>query len=731
MDTTAKQNRVTKQNLSISQGLVAPKDSLLKVLVILLCLFCALSLSRSVLPESNYSPFWPVTGVALALSAFSSTRLAILIIPTVFLWGFFSFSDNWLTNSALSTLSAVVPLIWGTLLRYKWIKTSGFLKMSYSSRTGYLLLGFGLFAVSLPSALLSTSIVNHIGLYSAAGLLELLSIYWLSEFAGCVLFFPLVILFLQPYTPQVHKPDRMFVISLLLLLMLGVAGLMLPGLYKQIAIFIGLPLLTIYALSTGKPLFVQLALATWSIFSMYVAAEIPLVEGEFNDILFMSGIVLLLTSSGVTLQAMWLMSERRRLLVSALKRQSRVDMRTELLNERGINDALKNLDNINYQAVVVRLHQSKAMIESLGPNTLPTVFREIAKRLNDHLENVQMAGLVSGSSILTIVEKGKNAVNLQAADMIKALTDENFLADKSLSISELDIACLSFSGHQTQRLLEKLSIASYLASQNPIQRYYEADINDNSLEEPIQNFKRFQEIKQWLDEGRLTLWGQHIKCISHSSKVDKIELLARIVSPDKTLLFPDTFLPLFGQFGFQSEFDKYVLKKGFSMLKNKKDDNVFFNINVSATSFAEHSFPEFIQSLLTIHNINPSQCGFELTETDALPNVQSTTKNVKLLNKMGFEIGLDDFGTGFANYAYLLDIPFNFVKLDGRFIKDIKSNESSLDTVKAIVGVARHCNMKTIAEYVENSSVEEILKSLDVDYAQGYGISKPAPIDEC
>ena len=129
------------------------------------------------------------------------------------------------------------------------------------------------------------------------------------------------------------------------------------------------------------------------------------------------------------------------------------------------------------------------------------------------------------------------------------------------------------------------------------------------------------------------------------------------------------------------------------------------------------------------YKIPPSLLTFEITETVAISNLSAAFEFLATLRRHGCETSLDDFGTGYSSFAYLKDLPADYVKIDGSFVCDIDRNESHMVMVRSMNEVAHAMGKKTIAEFVENEACMKILKGIGVDYCQGYYFDKPAIIN--
>jgi len=153
-------------------------------------------------------------------------------------------------------------------------------------------------------------------------------------------------------------------------------------------------------------------------------------------------------------------------------------------------------------------------------------------------------------------------------------------------------------------------------------------------------------------------------------------------------------------------------------------------INLSGHSLNDMGFLTFIQNTFEEYPILPEQICFEITETVAITNLNHAINIVHDIKEMGCEFSLDDFGTGLSSYAYLKNLPVDYLKIDGVFVKDIVNNASDLAMVKSINEIGHFLGMKTVAEYVENDEIIALLKEIGVDYAQGFGVEKPILITE-
>ena len=156
----------------------------------------------------------------------------------------------------------------------------------------------------------------------------------------------------------------------------------------------------------------------------------------------------------------------------------------------------------------------------------------------------------------------------------------------------------------------------------------------------------------------------------------------------------------------------------------------FISINLSGQSLAEIDFQNFVIDRLTTSKIPAGKICFEITETAAISNLKVAIEFITTLKKFGCRFALDDFGSGLSSFSYLKNLPVDYLKIDGMFVKDIIDDPIDLAMVKSIHEIGQVMGIHTIAEFVENDEIKGMLKAIGVNYVQGYGIHKPQPLNE-
>ena len=179
--------------------------------------------------------------------------------------------------------------------------------------------------------------------------------------------------------------------------------------------------------------------------------------------------------------------------------------------------------------------------------------------------------------------------------------------------------------------------------------------------------------------------------------------------------------------------DRWVIAQAFGFISANKESLAglgAFSINVSGNSLSEPDFLEFVLEQFSESQVPASMVCFEITETSAIGHLDRVVEFIEKLKIIGVSFSLDDFGTGLSSYSYLRTLPVDYLKIDGVFVKDIKDSPHDLAVVKSINEIGHFMGKKTIAEYVQDDDIVDILRQVGVDYVQGFGVEEKKPITQ-
>jgi EAL domain-containing protein (putative c-di-GMP-specific phosphodiesterase class I) len=231
-------------------------------------------------------------------------------------------------------------------------------------------------------------------------------------------------------------------------------------------------------------------------------------------------------------------------------------------------------------------------------------------------------------------------------------------------------------------------------------------------------------VREALREDRLLLYIQPIVRLS-DSVVQHYEVLLRLRDEAGQVVPPGAFLPSAERFGLMPAIDRQVVRQALALLREQPDLRLF--VNLSGASLADELLLDEIEARVVAASLAPERLAFEITETVAMDSPTRARHWMRRLRQAGCHFALDDFGIGFSSFAYLQQLPADYVKIDGSFVRDLDSNATNRALVQAITAVAHALGKETIAEWVENESTATILRDLGVEHGQGYLWGRPEP----
>ncbi|MCP4603598.1 MAG: EAL domain-containing protein [Proteobacteria bacterium] len=243
------------------------------------------------------------------------------------------------------------------------------------------------------------------------------------------------------------------------------------------------------------------------------------------------------------------------------------------------------------------------------------------------------------------------------------------------------------------------------------------------------------EMRRNLHGGRFLLFGQVIRPLvyEHSDRLH-FEVLLRPKTETGELGSPEDVIRAAEHYGGMELLDRWVIRNTLQTLKKRmtttSDRLDLCSINLSGISLQTEGLLEYIHEQIAESAIPPAKVCFEITETAAVNNLSKAQWLIEGVSAIGCRFALDDFGTGMASYGYLKDLPIDFLKIDGVFIKDIVSNSFNRTIVESINQIGHFLGIETIAEFVGSRPIFDELKNLGVDYAQGYWTGKPMPLPD-
>ncbi|WP_457560600.1 putative bifunctional diguanylate cyclase/phosphodiesterase [Caminibacter sp.] len=424
-----------------------------------------------------------------------------------------------------------------------------------------------------------------------------------------------------------------------------------------------------------------------------------------------------------------------------IKKQERIhylayhDTLTGIANRTFLKEELKCLVNFSnrhkskFAILYLDLDNFKMINDTFGHEIGDKVLIEITNRLKNILRGSDIFARIGGDEFVIVANeiKNNNDVRIISEKILKCLKEPLKINNKKFNVSfSIGISIYPDDSRNIETLFKYADIAMYKAKKEGKNRF--EFINEELKKEIKQFYEIATEIKDGIEKNEFQLYFQPQIDIENK-KIYGAEALIRWIHPKKGILSPNVFIPIAENNTLIYLIDDYVLKKAFEILNNWKQDkylrNVKLSINISANSFKRNDFVEQLKKYLEEYKIKPENLEIEITETLSMQDVFYTINTLKELKKIGFSISIDDFGTGYSSLNYLKMLPFDVIKIDRSFIKDITTDKDDYVITKMIVELSKILNKKLIAEGVETKDVLTAIENLGCRYVQGYYFSKP------
>ncbi|MGI2022902.1 putative bifunctional diguanylate cyclase/phosphodiesterase [Shewanella glacialipiscicola] len=423
------------------------------------------------------------------------------------------------------------------------------------------------------------------------------------------------------------------------------------------------------------------------------------------------------------------------LLKHQLQKRANFDSITGLLNRQAFEEKLPHF-TATAQTIAVcylDLEQFKLINDSCGHAAGDRMLAMVSKAMQSCLGPQELLArlggdefglVICGRSALSVAKLLKQLI-LQVS--LQVLSSGNTHYKVGLSIG---VAFGRAPYIDAQESLKDADIACIAAKAKGANQIHFYDDKDKELTYQRNAPKWAVRIAQAIEENELILYYQPIRGLGSGPQRQRMEILLRIQEPCGRILPPAQFIAAAERFRLMPDIDKEVIRKAFLWLSLHPElwPDHCISINLSGNSLGAEGMVEYITQQQQIFDI-PSNCiCFEITETTAIQNRNRGMEMLKQLRKRGFSFALDDFGSGFASYGYLRELPVDYVKIDGCFIKNLAVNAKDYAIVKSIQDVCRVMGIETVAEFVETQEIIDKLNTIGINYAQGYAIGRPQPL---
>ena len=439
-------------------------------------------------------------------------------------------------------------------------------------------------------------------------------------------------------------------------------------------------------------------------------------------------------------------------LARQLSYQASHDPLTNLINRREfenqIHDVLESstMRGIGCALCYLDLDQFKIVNDTCGHIAGDELLRQLTHQLSTIIRDTDTLARLGGDEFGVLLRGCSTADATRIADSMCQLVKEFRFAweDKSFDIGvSIGLVPLHETTMDMVGALSAADVACYAAKDHGRGRVYVYESNDMELERRRGELVWATQISDALQEDRFRLYFQPIVPLSSRDTLSShCEILLRGVDKNGKIIPPGAFLPAAERYKLMPAIDRWVINTLFlhygDDIRNRHAKARFsgtgkhtgpISVNLSGASINEAGFLDFIRKKIEKFNIPPAALCFEITETVAVANLVEASEFIHDLKRIGCSFALDDFGSGMSSFSYLKNLDVDYLKIDGSYVKDLVHDPIDRAMVEAVNQIGHAMGIATIAEYVEDEAIFGALSAMGVDYAQGYGIARPAPID--
>lgn len=432
-----------------------------------------------------------------------------------------------------------------------------------------------------------------------------------------------------------------------------------------------------------------------------------------------------------------------RALQRQLSYQATHDNLTGVLNRSGFEVVAQKL--INRCAVgdeqhilgFIDLDRFKLVNDTCGHQAGDELLRQVAQLIRQQLRADDTLARMGGDEFALLLHNCDEDNGLRLAEIIReAIASFRFSwGGKQFSVGvSIGLVKMAADTPSLPKLMSLADSACYAAKDDGRNRVNFYHPNDLELAERRGQIQWVSKIRHALDQDDLRLFCQPIAPL-HPKQAHPlhIEIFVRMQGDNGKLVPPGAFIPTAERYNLIQEVDLWVVRNTFAWLgdyqQSKDAEPLICAINLSGSTIGDKSCLNQIIDYLERYRIDAQFVCFEITETAAIGNYEAANRFITALKAKGCCFALDDFGSGLSSFGYLKNLPVDYLKIDGVFIRDLANNRVDQVMVQSINSLGHELGLKTIAEFAESQAVVKLLTELGVDYVQGYYIAEPRPLE--
>jgi len=432
-----------------------------------------------------------------------------------------------------------------------------------------------------------------------------------------------------------------------------------------------------------------------------------------------------------------------------VRRESRVryladhDSLTGLFNRRRFEEELDRVLAHTHRyaqpaaLLVIDLDHFKFVNDTYGHSVGDALLVAVAQALRSRIRSTDILGRLGGDEFgVLCTQTGLEDVAQLGRALVATIHDEAHTTTGGRQVRvEASVGIKMIDGQVApvgEKLLAEADVAMYEAKETGRERVCVMDDHTTGLARMRSRLAWSESIREALATDGFQLWEQPILNLV-TGACDRSEILLRMIDPRTgEIILPGQFLSVAERFGQIQAIDRWVFSHAIALLAHRQanGDTRALEINLSGVSITDSELMDDLTWRIMEAPIDPTRLIVEITETSAIGNFELARQVAARLTDLGCNFSLDDFGSGFGSFFYLKHLPFQGIKIDGEFIKELPRNPTDRLTVEAIVTIAQGMGKDTTAEFVEDEQTLDLLRTLGVDYAQGYHVGRPRPVPD-